>query len=326
MKKHKVQAGPAVAKANLALQEQTKSDGFTLTELLVVVATVGVLAAVLLPAFAQTKGNSQSLQCLENTRRLTLAWRMYSEDNRDLIVYSSDDGVGTIPYSTTVPRNDNQGNNYAWTWSKMGSSGSDPYNYDTNADITLRPLWRYVKNTAVYKCPADPSTVIVSGSPYTNFPNGSVVPRVRSYSMNFFLGGQGNNAADDAVAHLPIYLKQTDFSNGNSPGPNKTFVFICERADLINWGNFETDFAGSALPPSTPANPAAYEWEEDLPSSYHDFSASLSFADGHTELHRWSNPTTSPPFGVTQLNSGTVIPAPYSQDVAWMQSVSARPN
>ena len=40
--------------------------GFTLVELLVVIATVAVLAAVLLPALAGTKPNGQAFQCLNN--------------------------------------------------------------------------------------------------------------------------------------------------------------------------------------------------------------------------------------------------------------------
>ena len=329
MKKLKVRTGPVVAMVNHSFPGRVNSDGFTLIELLVVIGTVGVLAADLLPAFGQSKGNSQSFQCLENTRRLALAWRMYSEDNRDLMVYSSDDGIGTVPYQTTVSPSRNQGNNCAWTWSKMDFSGENVYNYDTNADITLRPLWQYVKNATVYKCPADPSTVTVSLSQNTNFPNGSVVPRLRSYSMNFYLGGFGNNAADDPTGPFTVYLKQTDLSNKKSPGPNKTFVFICERCDCINWGSFETDFAGYPLPTSA-GNPAAYQWNTDLPSSYHDFSASVSFADGHAELHRWRDPTTTPPLILGELTGGKGSGATYdagrSPDVAWMQSVTARPN
>src|SRR5450432_3021879 len=60
-------------------------DGFTLVELLVVMATAGILAMLLLPAIAGTKPNSQAFQCLENQRQLTLAWQMYAADNTDLL-------------------------------------------------------------------------------------------------------------------------------------------------------------------------------------------------------------------------------------------------
>jgi prepilin-type processing-associated H-X9-DG protein len=300
---------------------------FTLTELCVVLGCVAVLSAILLPALGQSKGNSKAFQCMENTRRLTLAWRMYAEDNSDLMVYSSDDGSGTTPYGTTVPPRD-QKDLYAWTWSKMDFSASNPYNWDTNADITLRPLWPYVKDATVYKCPADQSQALH---------NGVLTPRIRSYSMNYYLGGLGDNSsltlsgAGAWAKYFPPYTKLTELGNlSKSPGPGQTFIFIDERSDCINWGNFATDFSGYPLTAGAKPVGSAYQWNEDLPSSYHDFTAGISFADGHAELHRWMNPSTSPPLAVGELNggkgAGSVFFAPYSVDVAWMQSVAARPH
>ena len=61
--------------------KNTRKDGFTLTDLLVVIVTVAILGVLLLPALAGTKPNSQAFQCLENLRQLTLGWQMYAEDN-----------------------------------------------------------------------------------------------------------------------------------------------------------------------------------------------------------------------------------------------------
>src|SRR5277367_5152316 len=116
-------------------------DGFTLIELLVVIAIIAILAAMLLPALNKAKLKAQGIQCMSNQRQLALAWRMYEEDNTDHLVFASDDGSGTAPYGTTVPVS-HQKNLYAWTWSKMDYSLSNPYNWDPNADITLRPLWQ----------------------------------------------------------------------------------------------------------------------------------------------------------------------------------------
>ena len=103
MIKQSVQTGSVLEKVNHSFQERVDSAGFTLTELLVVIACTAILSAILLPAFGQSKSNSQAFQCMENSRRLTLAWRMYAEDNSDRLVLSSDDGTGTTPYSTAVP-------------------------------------------------------------------------------------------------------------------------------------------------------------------------------------------------------------------------------
>src|ERR1039458_9430975 len=59
------------------------SDGFTLTELLVVIATVGILGALILPALASTRPNSHAFQCLSNMKRLQLGSQLYANDNND---------------------------------------------------------------------------------------------------------------------------------------------------------------------------------------------------------------------------------------------------
>jgi prepilin-type processing-associated H-X9-DG protein len=166
--------------------------------------------------------------------------------------------------------------------------------------------------------------------------SGITHPRVRSISMNFFLGGfAGGSAAQGAGdgswgGLYPVYFKLSELNNqASSPGPEKTFVFLDEREDCINWGNFLTDMSGypNRLYPN--GNRALYRWNEDLPASYHGNACGLSFADGHSEIHRWRVGTTMPPLAVGVLTggkgSGTTWPAPYSLDVAWMQDHTARP-
>ena len=70
--------------SNRLVIEKTGAGGFTLVELAVVIATVAVLAALLLPALAGTRPNAQAFQCLENQRQLILAWQMYAQDNSDI--------------------------------------------------------------------------------------------------------------------------------------------------------------------------------------------------------------------------------------------------
>ncbi len=286
----------------------------------------------MLPALASSKAKAQGIQCMNNSRQLSLAWRMYAEDNHDSLILSSDDGVGTATYSKadTIPKHEM--NNYAWTWSKLNfdngtSTPNAPYNWDINADMTLRPLWQYNQNQNIYRCPGDRSSVLDN--------NGIGVPRVRSYAMNLFLGGFGGESAANGVgvrawgANYPVYLKLSDLNSLTaSPGASKTFVFIDERSDCINWGNFETDMLGYPSPGGS-AVPSSYEWNEDLPASYHHNACGISFADGHSEIHRWKDPRTMPPLVMGTLTggkgSGMTWPAAYSVDVTYMQDITARP-
>lgn len=55
--------------------------GFTLVELLVVTAVIGVLGALLLPAISRTRGQARAVHCLSNLRQLGLGLRLYAESD-----------------------------------------------------------------------------------------------------------------------------------------------------------------------------------------------------------------------------------------------------
>ena len=64
------------------------ADG-AIVELLVVLATLGLMAVMLLPALAKTGPDTLVFQCLNNLRQTQHGWLMYSADNNDRIVPTS---------------------------------------------------------------------------------------------------------------------------------------------------------------------------------------------------------------------------------------------
>jgi prepilin-type N-terminal cleavage/methylation domain-containing protein len=270
-------------------------SGFTLIELLVVIAIILVLASLLLPALIKGKLKAQGIQCMSNHRQLCLAWRMYSEDNQDRLPYASEDPTQPSTFAS------------AWV---TGTLGFGPAVANWSPDLTIKksPLWPYCgQSTAIWKCPADRSFVMV----------GNVrKPRVRSMSMNVFLGGWGGTDGGwgPTFSKYKFYDKQTALAD---PGPSKIFVFLDMREDSIDMGNFATKMAG------WPDNPDLYGFF-DLPGFYHSLSGGFSFADGHSEIHRWRDSRTMPPI----VESGLIndhFSSTNNQDVAWLQDHATRP-
>src|SRR5207248_7294948 len=62
------------------------SPAFTLIELLAVIAVIGVLAALMLPAVSTAKSYAQRTHCLSNLKQLQVAWLNYAHDNNDRLV------------------------------------------------------------------------------------------------------------------------------------------------------------------------------------------------------------------------------------------------
>ena len=73
---------------------------FTLIELLVVIAVIAILAGMLLPVLVKAKQKGQGIQCMNNHRHLTLAWRMYLDDSNDVLPFAQYDRA----WVTGVPR------------------------------------------------------------------------------------------------------------------------------------------------------------------------------------------------------------------------------
>ena len=255
-------APPTPPMATNHMKPASPTRAFTLIELLVVIAIIAILAALLLPALSAAKQKAQRIGCLNNLRQLSLASKMYADDNHGLLV--SCWPIGWDNYLV---------NPYSWCpgWVSYDNPGNVYFNYGPDPQFNCTnvyalqqgAVWPYLKSAVVYRCPADNRSL-------------GGVPVVRSYSMNSWMCGRSFD--DPSGTSTTFFTPEADGTltyaffrrESQIAAPAQVWTLIDEDASSINDAMFIVDMS-------------AANGISDRPSSRHGKSYELGFADGHME-------------------------------------------
>ena len=243
-----------------------RTSGFTLVELLVVVAILAVLAGMLLPSLSRARLRAGTVGCISNLRQLSIAWLLYAGDCRDWL----------SPSETTVGRPDYP------RWVEGYYSAIMSVEDATNTALLLDPgpghLGPYLREARVFRCPDDDARA--------NQYRPSGPRRARSYSMNNYVvlgtAAIGGHLESGLIYDPMAIVRMGDF---RAKSPSDFFVFLDAHALTLANGAFLLD---AFLPPRE------FAWVGTWPAGRHGRRCPVNFADGHIEVRKWADARTAP--------------------------------
>jgi type II secretory pathway pseudopilin PulG len=115
--------------------------------LLVVIAIIAILAAILMPVFAQAREKARTISCLSNTKQIGMAMLMYSGDYDEVI----------MPWFTQ-------------TWLPRVANPPVGQEELRRADLQVwtQLVQPYLKNKQVLYCPSFNEQVLVTNAAHPN--------------------------------------------------------------------------------------------------------------------------------------------------------------
>jgi prepilin-type N-terminal cleavage/methylation domain-containing protein/prepilin-type processing-associated H-X9-DG protein len=330
------------------MKRRPRRFGFTLIEILVVIAIIGLLLALLLPAVQSAREASRRAQCTGNLKQLALAALQYH------------DSVGCLPmgayFSTSKPISSCSG---PYTFALLPyieqRAVFDAINFNVAPDVTVNSTIHGI-GIATLWCPSDPTIALAVDLTSVLYDDLTlpVATHYCSYAANCgtsFLLPDLNDPyraaqlkALDGVLFENSSVRLTDIVDGTG----STILFGERSQDLISpprgdrW-HWWTSSSGLQFTSMWPPNPQRVAPDGLVPaasdggsvyviaaSSNHPGGANFAFADGSVHfikdtIDSWPlDPGTGDPVGVTFSFGTGMYPRESSTRLGVYQALSTR--
>ncbi len=157
--------------------------GFTLIELMIVVAIIAILAGILIPNFVNARSQAQTAACESNLRSIATALELYYADNQ---IYPSASGASVQPALFTV-----NGVSY------LNNTPKDPAAQSSNATYSITTTQAGGGGPASYTvtCPGVHVGSTLAKIPLTGSTSGSVCGTNCTATKIEYVAGQGLQVA-----------------------------------------------------------------------------------------------------------------------------------
>ena len=262
-------------------QNARRHNGFTVTELIVVVSIIALIIALIVPSIAKVRASTRTLRCLTNQRQLSQAAYAYATANAGRWPSPRTDSSGTLSVAGA-----DVGNGSGHCWVKAEGSNVVSGLYEKVSALEQGVLWPYTGTVATYVSPDEPTNPYALQNPGAN-------TRVRSYSFNACLGvtrpdeyppydAPFTNPAVGVNVPLSIYNTTTIAAVKQ---PSRMLSTLVED-DNVAYNN-----EGWIINPQIVGNPdRARGYWVDLPAPWRPDAITLTYVDGSTATREMANP------------------------------------